>query len=146
MSIESLRKLRAQTEEAITMELAQITQELLNMEMRCRALDTEIQSDVGSYRLQTEQGLTIESMLEWQGRMGAQEAALGQARQAIHVLNDSWQRTQARLVEATQARKVLDRLAERRQQAHRTEVGRREQQALDEAAHRRRSPMGTGTS
>lgn len=146
MSLDSLRKLRAQTEEALTMELAQITQKLVRIEQQCRTLEAKINSETATYRLQTEQGLAIEAMLEWQGRMGSQRAAFKRVRRGIDELTEAWTSTQARLVEATQERKVLDRLAERQREAHRVEGRRQEQRATDEAASRQRSFLGDGLS
>ena len=61
MRLDSLRKLRVQTQEALTMELAQATQKLVGMEQRCNALEAQIQSDTSAYRIHTEQGLMIEA-------------------------------------------------------------------------------------
>lgn len=119
------------------MELARLAQELSTMEARCRMLDARIQSDADTYRLQAEQGLPIESVLEWQARIEGQGAALAQGRRALDALTQAWVGAQRRLVEATQERKVLDRLAEKRRQERRSIVRRREQDALDETAHRR---------
>ncbi len=142
MSLESLRTLRAQIEEAITMELAQITQELVHMEQRCHTLAVQIQSEAAMYRLQTEQGIAIEYMLEWHARMDSQQAALKEAHQAVSALTEVWNQTQARLVEASQERKILERLVDRQQQASLSEARRREQLATDEAAHRQRFSAG----
>lgn len=138
MSLDSLRKLRSRTQEAITMELAQVTQELMRMERQCEALEAQIQSEASAYQLQTERGLTVEAMLEWQGQLDVRRATLQQARNTIGNLTEAWIATQARLIEATQERKVLDRLAERRREAHEAEMRRREQQVTDEAAGRLR--------
>jgi flagellar export protein FliJ len=146
MSLDALRNLRARAQESLTMELARVTQELVRMEQRCDALDAQIQSDTSAYRLHTEQGLLIEAMLEWQGRLESQRAALTQARSAIGHLTEVWTRTNARLVEATQERKVLDRLAERQREAYDAELRRREQQATDEAAGRIRLFSGKDLS
>lgn len=136
MRLDSLRKLRVQTQEALTMELARVTQELVRMEQRCDTLDAQIQSDTSAYRLQTEQGLVIEALLEWRGRLDLQRAALTQARSAVGHLIEAWTSAHIRLVEATQERKILDRLLERQREAHDAELQRREQQATDEAAGR----------
>lgn len=136
MRLDSLQKLRIQTEGALTMELAQVTQELVRMQQRCDRLDAQIQSDTSAYRLQTEQGLVIEALLEWQGRLDLQRAALIQARSAAGHLIEVWTSTHLRLVEATQERKILDRLIERQREAHEAELQRREQQATDEAVGR----------
>jgi flagellar protein FliJ len=146
MSLEALRKLRAQTEEALTMELAQVTHQLIRMEQRCDVLDAQIQSEASAYRLQTEQGLIIEAMLEWQGRLDSEQAALQQARSTIGHLTELWGSTHARLIEATQERKVLDRFVERQREMKRTELRRREQQVTDEAAGRLRSSFGRGVT
>jgi flagellar FliJ protein len=137
MSLDALRKLRARTEEAVTMELAQLTQELLHLEQRCETLDAKIQSDASVYRSQVEQGMSVHSMLEWQGYLDSQRSDLQQARGAIGRLTEAWAGVQTRLIEATQDRKVLDRLAERQWEAHKAGILRREQQATDEAASRR---------
>ncbi|MBH0179294.1 MAG: flagellar export protein FliJ [Nitrospira sp.] len=136
MRLDSLRKLRVQTQEALTMELAQVTQELVSMEQRCNALDAQIQSDTSAYRIQAEQGLVIEALWEWLGRLDVQRAALIQARSTVGHLTEMWSSAHARLVEATQERKILDRLLERQREAHDAELNRREQQAMDEAAGR----------
>lgn len=146
MSLESLRTLRAQAEEAITMELAQITQDLVRMEQRCQALDAKIQAEAATYRLQTEQGMAIEYVLEWHGRLEAQQTALKEARHAVAALAEAWNQTQARLIEASQERKILGRLADRRQQAHVSKLRRLEQLATDEAANRQRFSAGEGLS
>lgn len=142
MSLESVRKLRAQTEEVVTMELAHITQELVRLEQQCRSLDAVIQADAEAYGVQTEQGLAIEAVLEWHERMDSQQSALKRARGAVDDLTALWKRTHTRLVEAAQERKILDRLAERHCEAHRVEVRHREQVAMDDAASRRTSSGG----
>jgi flagellar export protein FliJ len=136
MRLDSLRTLRVQAQEALTIELAQVTQELVRMEQRCDALDAQIHSDTSAYRLQTEQGLVIEALLEWQGRLELQRAAWTQAHSAVGHLTEVWASTHTRLIEATQERKMLDRLIERQREAHHAELQRREQQATDEAAGR----------
>jgi flagellar export protein FliJ len=75
-------------------------------------------------------------MLEWQGRLDSHQATLQQTRSAVGHLAEEWSRARARLIEATQERKVLDRFIERQQEARRADVQRREQQATDEAAGR----------
>jgi flagellar export protein FliJ len=142
MSLDSLRKLRAQTEEVITMELAQITQELACLERHCRSLEAQLHTDAAIYRLLAEQGLAIEAVLEWHGRMDSQQTALNQAHCQVGDLTAAWSRTQARLVEATQERKVLDRLAERNRKARHDEIRRREQLVMDESAQRYYSSTG----
>jgi flagellar export protein FliJ len=62
---------------------------------------------------------------------------LRQARGAIDRLTGLWAETQARLVEATRARKVLDRLDERRRAESDAVTLRREQRATDETTGRR---------
>lgn len=142
MSLESLRNVRAQVEQAITMELARITGQLVQMEEQSRALTQQIESDADTYRVHTEQGLTIEYVLEWQARMDARQAALTQTNRAIATLTEAWHHTQARLIEASQEKKVVERLAERRQQAHRRELERRDQLVTDEAASRQQRTIG----
>lgn len=136
MRLDSLLKLKVQAQEALTMELAQVTQQLVGMEQQCEVLDVQIQSDTSAYRLQTERGLVIEALWEWQGRLDVQRAALTQARSAVGHLTEVWTSAHGRLVEATQERKILERLIERQREAHDAELHRREQRATDEAAGR----------
>ncbi|CUQ67103.1 flagellar export protein FliJ [Candidatus Nitrospira inopinata] len=137
MSLDALRKLRAQTQEALMMELAQVTQELMSLEQRCEALDARLQSDAAAWRRQAAQGMTAQALLEWEGRLASQQASLRRARGAIDRLTGLWAETQARLVEATRARKVLDRLDERRRAESDAVTLRREQRATDETTGRR---------
>jgi flagellar export protein FliJ len=82
--------------------------------------------------------MAIDALLEWQGRMEEERAAVQQTRRKIAELTGRWNQAQARLVVATQERKILDRLAERQQAAQRADVQRREQRATDESASRLR--------
>ncbi len=139
MSLESLRKLRAQTVETLMMELAQITRTLAQSEERYQDLEATMQQDVVTYDRQSVQGLTIEAWLEWQGRMDSQQAALRRVRREIDQAVEAWQRTKALLVEASQERKLLDLVADKRRDAQRADAARQEQRTTDEAASRRYS-------
>jgi len=139
MSLESLRKLRAQTVEALMMELAQITRTLAQSEKRYHDLEAEIQKDVVMYDRQASQGLTIEAWLEWEGRMDSHRAALQKVRGEMDKALQAWQHTKALLVEASQERKLLDLVADKRREVQRADAGRQEQRMTDEAASRRYS-------
>lgn len=137
MSLDALRKLRGQTVEALMMELGQIAQSLSRSEERYRRIEAEMQADTERYRQHMQQGLTIESLLEWQARMDSHQAALRQVHIEIEQVTLSWKRTNNLLVEASQECKVLDRVLERREATIRAGLARQEQQATDEAASRR---------
>jgi flagellar export protein FliJ len=139
MSLDSLRKLRAQAVEALTMELAQIVRTLAQREERYRDMEAQIQQDVATYERQSAQGLTIEAWLEWQGRMDSQQAALRRVRSEIDQAVEAWQHTKTLLVEASQERKLLDLVADKRREAQRADAARQEQRTTDEAASRRYS-------
>jgi flagellar FliJ protein len=139
MSIESLRKLRARTVERLMMELAQITRTLAQSEERCRDIEAQIQKDVVIYDRESSQGLTIEAWLEWQGRIDSQQATLRRVRREIDQAVEAWQHAKALLVEASQERRLLDVVADKRREAQRVESGRQEQRTTDEAASRRYS-------
>lgn len=141
MSLDALRKLHAQTVEALMMELAQMTQSLNRQEQAVRKLEAGLHSDLTVYRQQTGEGLPIEAMWEWHARMDAQHNVLNEARRDIAALTAAWHATQTRLVAASQERTVLDRFVERREQARRTEVSHREQLALDEAGQRQHASV-----
>lgn len=143
MSLETLRKLCAQTEQSIAMELAQLTQELIATERQCTDLGALIQSDAASYCREAERGATIETVLEWHNRLDAHRHALQRGQAKAAALGEAIARAQARLIEAAQERRIVDRLIERRRSVHRADVGRREQARTDEAAHRRHTSSGS---
>lgn len=128
------------------MELARITQDLSGMERQCDAFTARMESDANRFRIEAAQGMGIETVLEWQGRMDEERAAVQQSRRVIADLTERWTQAQARLVVAIQERKVLDRLAERQEAARRADIERREQQATDEAATRLRLWSGKSLS
>jgi flagellar export protein FliJ len=128
------------------MELAKITRTLTRSEERYRDIETQIQKDVAVYDRQSAQGLTIEAWLEWQGRMDSQQAALRRVRREIDQAVEAWQHTKALLVEASQERKLLDRLTDKRREAQRADAGRQEQRTTDEAASRRYSARKESSS
>jgi flagellar protein FliJ len=136
MSLESLRKLRAQAVETLMMELAKNTRILTQSEERHHDLEVQIQKDIEIHDRQSASGLTIEAWVEWQGRMDSQQAALRQARREIDLAAAAWQHTKALLVEASQECKILDVVADKRREAQRADAGRQEQRTTDEAASR----------
>lgn len=137
MSIESLWKWRAQTVEALMMELAQIAQALAHSEARYRECEAAMQTDAETYGRHTQEGLTVEALLEWQARLDSHQATVSRIRQEIDHGLLSWQRTSDLLVEARQECKLLERVIERREAATCAESLRQEQRAMDEAASRR---------
>ena len=139
MSLESLRKLRAQAVESLMMELAQVLRTLAHSEERCRDIEAQIQKDVATYDRQSTPGLTIEAWLEWQGRIDSQQTALRRVRREIDQAAEASQRTKVLLVQAGQERKLLDLVAAKRREAQRAETERQEQRTTDEAASRRYS-------
>lgn len=139
MSLESLRKLRAQTVEALMMDLAQITRTLAQREERYRNLEAKIQQEVVTHDRQSVQGLTIEAWLEWQGRMDSQQTVLRRVRREVEQAVEAWQQTKALLVEASLERKLLDIVADKRRAAQCADAARQEQRTMDEAASRRHS-------
>ncbi len=119
------------------MELARVTQDVDAMEARCRSLEKALEEEAARYCRDAEGGLPIEQALERQARMEAQHTMLAAARQGLATLKETWDAVHARLMETRVERKILDRLAERREAEHQAELDRREQQHLDEAAQRR---------
>lgn len=146
MSLDSIRKVHAQTVESLTMELSHIAHMLTRSEEQYRSMEIQIQRDAETYAQRTRQGLTIEDLLEWQGKMDAQRIALQQVRAAIDHTTGVWQQTKERLIEARQECKILERVAERRQTTVRTAMARHEQWAADEAASRQVSARSRGDS
>lgn len=142
MSLSTLQTLAARTQEALTMELARVTEDVAAMEARCRSLAEAVGQEAERYCREVEGGLSIEEALERQGRMEAQHTMLSAARQSLAALKNAWNAAHARLIEARVERKIFDRLAERREAEYRTEQGRREQRRLDEAAQRRPAIRG----
>lgn len=146
MSLDSIRKVRAQTVESLMMELSTIAQALTHSEEQYRTMEVQSHADTAAYAQQARQGLTIEDLLQWQGKMDAQRSALQQVRATIDHATGLWKQTQERLVEARQECKLFERIADQRQTAMHVVMARREQQAEDETASRRISMRGRGES
>ncbi len=142
MSLDSIRKIRAQTVESLMMELSRIAHTLTHNEEQYRIMEIQSRTDAEAYAQQAGQGLMIEDLLEWQEKLDAQRSALQQVRAAIDDASRLWQQTKERLVEARQECRLLEKVAERRQIAVRAAISRREQRVADEAAHRQVSIRG----
>jgi flagellar export protein FliJ len=137
MSVQSLQHYRTQVEEQLKMELAEVTQHLLQSEQSCARLADEQQQQEERYRKETSQGVTIEQLLQWQSHFEAQAAAMEQARRTVIHWQAQWDDVRTRVVAASQDRRTLDRLIARYREAARTDERRREQSATDESAHHR---------
>lgn len=136
MSLEALQKWRAQNVEVLMMELAMLSQTLAQNEEQCRALESKIRADTVLYDQEAQRGMTVEALVEWQGRLESQQCALSRVRHDIEQVTMAWQQIQARLVEANQEHTLLDRVIEQRRQIQRVDAANREQQMTDEAAVR----------
>jgi flagellar export protein FliJ len=137
MSVQSLQHYRTQVEEQLKMELAEVTQHLLQSEQSCARLADEQQQQEERYRKETSQGVTIEQLLQWQSHFEAQAAAMEQARRTVIHWQAQWDDVRTRVVAASLERRTLDRLIARYREAARTDERRREQSATDESAHHR---------
>lgn len=137
MSVQSLQHYRTQVEEQLKMELAEVTQHLLQSEQSCARLADEQQQQEERYRKETSQGVTIEQLLQWQSHFEAQAAAMEQARRTVIHWQAQWDDVRTRVVAASQDRRTLDRLIARYHEAAQTDERRREQSATDESAHHR---------
>lgn len=137
MSVESLQHYRTQVEEQLKMELAEVTQHLLQAEQSCARLTDDQQLQEARYRNETSQGLTIEQLLEWQSHFEALAAAMEQARRTVVHWQGQWDEVRTRVVAASQDRRTLDRLIARYREAALADERRREQAATDESAHHR---------
>ena len=128
------------------MELAEVTQQLLQAEQSIARLADDQRLQEGRYRDETRQGLTIEQLLQWQSHFEAQASATEQARRTLAHWQSQWDEVRTRLVDASQDRRTLDRLIARYREAAQTELRRREQMATDESAHHRFSGQGDALS
>lgn len=137
MSLDALRRLRAEAVEVLVMELSRMTQTLARCEERHRTLEAKLLAERDQYTHDTQAGLTIEALLEWQGRLESHQAALRQVRFEIEHAAASWTDTNNLLVQASQEAKLLDRVLEQREATTRAEQARQEQRVMDEAASRR---------
>lgn len=137
MSVRSLQHYRTQVEEQLKMELAEVTQHLLQSEQSCARLADELHQQEDRYRKETSQGITIEQLLQWQSHFEAQASAMEQARRTVIHWQAQWDDIRTRVVAASQDRRTLDRLIARYREAAQTDERRREQSATDESAHHR---------
>lgn len=146
MSVQSLQHYRIQVEEQLKMELAEVTQQLLQAEQSIARLADDQRQQEERYREETSQGLTIEQLLQWQSHFEAQASAAEQARRTMAHRQLQWDEARAKLVAASQDRRTLDRLIARYREAAQADVRRREQMATDESAHHRFSGQGDALS
>lgn len=137
MSVQSLQHYRTQVEEQLKMELAEVTQHLLQAEQSCARLTDDQHLQEERYRKETSQGLTIEQLLQWQSHFEALASAMEQARRTVVHWQGQWDEVRMRVVAASQDRRTLDRLIARYRDAAQTDARRREQSATDESAHHR---------
>lgn len=136
MSLEALQKWRAQNMEVLMMELAQLSQTLARNEEQCRVLESQIHADTMLYHQEAQQGMTVETLVEWQGRLESQQCALHRVRQDVEQATAAWHQTKARLVEANQEHTLLERIIDQRRHAQRVDAANKEQQMTDEAGAR----------
>ncbi|MFO0707604.1 MAG: flagellar export protein FliJ [Nitrospira sp.] len=146
MSIRTLQHYRTQIEEQLKMELAEVTQALIQAERSCTQLVQDREAQEQRYREDTGRGLTIEQLLQWQSHFEALAAATEQARRTVAHWQAQWDEARARLVSASQDRRTLDRLIERYRHTAQRDAQRREQQSTDEAAHHRHLGQGEYSS
>lgn len=137
MSVRSLQYYRVQVEEQLKMELAEVTQHLLQAEQSCARLTDAQTEQEARYREETSRGLTIEQLLQWQSHFEAQASAMEQARRTMAHWQTQWDEVRVRVVSASQDRRTLDRLIARYREAAQSEERRRQQSATDESAHHR---------
>jgi flagellar export protein FliJ len=142
MSVRSLQHYRTQVEEQLKMELADVTQQLLQAEQSCARLTEEQLLQEERCREETSRGLTIEQLLQWQSHFEAQASAREQGRRTMMHWQAQWDETRAKLVAASQDRRTLDRLLARYREAAQADERRREQLATDESAHHRFTGQG----
>lgn len=142
MSVRSLQHYRVQAEEQLKMELAEVTQHLLQAEQSIARLTHDRQQQEKRYHEETSQGLTIEQLLEWQSHFEAQASAMEQARRTMLHWQTQWDEARIRLVSASQDRRTLDRLIARYRESAQADARRREQAATDESGHHRFAGQG----
>jgi len=146
MSVESLQHYRLQVEEQLKMELAEVTQQLLQAEQSMARLADDQRRQEERYREETRRGVTVEELLQWQSHFEAQASATEQSRRTIAHWQQRWDEARAKLVAASQDRRTLDRLIARYREDALVEIRRREQAATDESAHHRFSGQGDARS
>lgn len=136
MKLDVLRRYRAQLEEVARMDLFQLRQELQDSEARTRLLDEHMKLATNAYSAKAGGVVALDEFLVWQSRLQAGTSLLTQSRQEEARLSGAWSRKQDELREAMQARRTVDRLAERMRQQRRLVQDRIDQMEMDEAARR----------
>ena len=142
MSLASLQYYRKQLEEQVKLELARVTQSLQDAERAHEVLLQDQRTHEERYRRETQAGITIEQLVQWQSHFEALHAATEQAARTVAHWAHEWEVVQARVVAARQERETLDRLADRYQEEAEIAERRRDQTAMDEAAHYQNSLKG----
>ena len=136
MKLGVLRRYRAQVEEVVRMDLFRLRQELYDVEAHARLLEERVRRTTDEYSGKAAGGLALDEFLVWQSRLAADTSKSAAARQMEEQLRGAWDQKQGELREAMQARRTLDRLAERIGQQRRLVQNRVDQMEMDEAARR----------
>jgi flagellar export protein FliJ len=136
MKLDVLQRYRAQLEEVARMDLFRLRQELQDAEARVRLLDAQVRLTTDAYMAKAGGGVALDEFLVWQSTLTAETSTLAGAKQVEGQLREAWSLKQDELREAMQARRTIDRLAERMRQQRLLVQHRIDQIEMDEAARR----------
>ncbi|NWF71514.1 MAG: flagellar FliJ family protein [Nitrospirae bacterium] len=136
MTLDVLRRYRAQLEEVVRMDLFRLRRELQDIEARARLIEERMRLTTDAYLAKAGQGVALEEFLVWQSTMTAEMSRSEAAKQVEGQLREACDQKQSELREAMQDRRTLERLAERMRQQRRLVQNRVDQMEMDEAARR----------
>ncbi len=137
MNLTVLRTYRAQLEDRLQAELAQLTESLHETETRRVQLEAEADAKAQAYLRKSQAGMTPGEAEDHYAAMDVLAGLIAQARQQEAHIQAVRKQKQADVLDAARERKKLDILADRQQQERRLRQERQVQRLLDEVAGRR---------
>lgn len=137
MNLSVLRTYRAQLEETLRVELAEL-QRAVEQELAARRrFEEECEADACRFLAQASEGMTVDEAFMRQVRLDALTDSIRQAHEAVEEAQRRWDRKLAEVMDASRETKKIEILEKREALSQRQREKRREQGALDEAAGRR---------
>jgi flagellar export protein FliJ len=133
MNLPVIRAYRAQVEEALKVELAELRRAVESEQEAQRRLLTEVESTTAEFLQMAKAGMTVEAARIEQAKLDALAGAVRRAHEAIAATQQRCDQKLAEVLEASRERKKLEILEEREAFRDRRRQQRHEQAALDQS-------------
>ena len=134
MNVSVIRTYRAQVEDTLRVELAELQRAVQVEQEAQQFLLDEVETATGEFIKMAKDGMTVDEASAQQGRLDALAQSVCKAREAIAAAQRRYDQKLAEVTEASRERKKLEILEEREAMRKTKREQQREQAALDQAA------------